>query len=374
MKNRKVVVAGHACIDVTPKFMAGVKGDRISDILAPGKLINMDGIEINGGGAVSNTGIAMKMLGCDVKLAAKIGTDDFGTMLKNLYAARGITEGIIQVEGEHTSYSIVIAVPGIDRIFLHDPGCNNTFGIEDIKKVDFSDVSLFHLGYPPVMRKLYLHDGEELAEIYRYVKSKGVVTSLDLAAVDPNSEAGKADWRLILQKVLPYVDFFMPSVEELCWMLDKKKYAEWSSRAAGGDMVKVLEPEKDIRPLTDACLQMGVKAMLLKCGSPGLYYATAEGSRLGDMAQKLGLSIEDWGGKSGFERSYRPGKVLSATGAGDTTIAAFLTAVLSGYDFTMCIHLAAAQGASCVEAYDALGGIKPLKELKEKIEAGWEKQ
>ena len=31
-------------------------------------------------------------------------------------------------------------------------------------------------------------------------------------------------------------------------------------------------------------------------------------------------------------------------------------------------------GASCVEAYDALGGLKSLDELKRKIEAGWGKQ
>ena len=69
-----------------------------------------------------------------------------------------------------------------------------------------------------------------------------------------------------------------------------------------------------------------------------------------------------------------PGKVLSGTGAGDTSIAAFLQAVLEGEGPTMAMHLAAAEGASCVEAYDALGGLKSLDELKRKIEAGWEKR
>lgn len=31
-------------------------------------------------------------------------------------------------------------------------------------------------------------------------------------------------------------------------------------------------------------------------------------------------------------------------------------------------------GASCVEAYDALGGLKPFGELFQRIDAGWEKQ
>ena len=68
-----------------------------------------------------------------------------------------------------------------------------------------------------------------------------------------------------------------------------------------------------------------------------------------------------------------PDRILSGTGAGDTSIAAFLTAMLSGEDPEMCLHLAAAAGASCVAAYDALGGLCSLEELKERIEAGWEK-
>ena len=38
-----------------------------------------------------------------------------------------------------------------------------------------------------------------------------------------------------------------------------------------------------------------------------------------------------------------------------------------------CMHLAAATGASCVAAYDALSGLKPLGELRGKIASGWKK-
>ena len=81
----------------------------------------------------------------------------------------------------------------------------------------------------------------------------------------------------------------------------------------------------------------------------------------------------EWTDQEGFERSYGPAKVLSGTGAGDTTIAAFLTAVLRGCGLHKSIRLAAAEGASCVEDYGALGGIKPLEVLEDKINQGWEK-
>ena len=65
--------------------------------------------------------------------------------------------------------------------------------------------------------------------------------------------------------------------------------------------------------------------------------------------------------------------MLSGTGAGDTSIAAFLTAMLNGYPIEKCMQLASATGASCVEAYDALSGLKSFEELEAKINAGWVK-
>ena len=65
--------------------------------------------------------------------------------------------------------------------------------------------------------------------------------------------------------------------------------------------------------------------------------------------------------------------MLSGTGAGDTSIAAFLTSMLEGDSMEECMHLAAAAGASCVAAYDALSGLKPLDELRKKIASGWKK-
>ncbi len=59
--------------------------------------------------------------------------------------------------------------------------------------------------------------------------------------------------------------------------------------------------------------------------------------------------------------------------AGRYTDSAFLTALLEGYAPEMCLHLAAAAGASCVAAYDALSGLKPFAELEQKIQKGWEK-
>lgn len=374
---RKVMVAGHACLDITPVFPQSEKRARVEEVLCPGRLIQMKGVDIHTGGAVSNTGLAMKLLGADVILAAKTGKDAFGTIIADIYRQYGAEGGIIAAEGERTSYSAVIAPPGIDRIFLHDPGANDTFSFADILQIGeagLEDVALFHFGYPPIMRRMYEQDGEELVRIMRYMKERGIATSLDMAMVDADSPAGKADWKKILERVLPYVDFFVPSLEELWFMLDRPGYEAWQRRAGKPDAAGGLDPERDVKPLARKCLELGAKIVLLKCGAPGLYYSTAGAEELKEAAGILDFSAEAWAGQEGFEASYVPERVLSGTGAGDTTIAAFLTAILKGYPFRRCIQLAAAQGASCVAAYDALGGIRPLEELNEKIEAGWRKQ
>ncbi len=371
---KKVIVAGHACLDITPLFPQNQQAAKLGNILSPGKLIQMEGVDIHAGGAVSNTGMAMKMLGADVCLMAKTGSDEFGKIISDIYAAQGADSGIIVQEGQNTSYSVVLALPGIDRIFLHDPGCNHTFSFEDLPKEKLLGTDLFHFGYPPLMKKMYEDTGSELVRMMKYMKAQGTATSLDLAFVDGESDAGAADWKEILSRVLPYVDFFVPSIEELCFMLDRDRYEAWKTKAGDEDISFSLDVQRDIRPLADKCMELGAKVLLLKCGAPGLYYRTTEVKRLEGLETALGISAEDWSDREGFEASYQPERVLSGTGAGDTTIAAFMTAMLEGYPFEMCIHLAAAEGASCVEAYDALGGIRPLKELASRIEKGWKKQ
>lgn len=366
---KKAVVAGHICIDITPTI-PGERISRIDDMLSPGKLVNVDKADIHTGGAVSNTGLAMKKLGADVVLAGVIGNDAFGDLVYSIVSEYNAETGLIRKEGESTSYSIVIAPPGIDRIFLHNPGANNTFSFEDVPMDIVSESALFHFGYPPIMRRMFENNGAELVKIMKSVKESGVATSMDLAAIDPNSDAGKADWKTILSDTLPYVDIFVPSAEELMYMIDRENYGRLQKKCDGETLLDI---ESDIKPLAKRCIDMGAGIVLIKCGEPGMYYLTAGSERLEKIGCKLELDINTWKNKCGFEKSYVPDRVLSGTGAGDTSVAAFLTAMLDGMTPDWCVKLAAAEGASCVAEYDALSGIKTLDELQYRIEKGWKK-
>lgn len=364
MKNR-IIVAGHLCLDITPIF-PNRKGS-LGDILEPGKLIHMDGVNVHTGGCVANVGLALKKLGADVNLIGKVGDDAFGDIVVNFLEENKVN-GTVVAHGGETSYSVVIAPPGVDRIFLHCSGENDRFYSSDVSDEALKEAKLFHFGYPPLMLSTYANDGAELVAMFKRAISHGVTTSLDMAAVDASSTAGKANWKNILQKVLPYVDLFLPSVEEIAYMLDKNLYEDWQARANGKDVTEIVK-EDEVAALSETLIKMGAKVVVLKCGAKGMYWHTADKSAF----KKSTFNPDIWADKHGFEKSYKPEKVLSGTGAGDSSIAAYLLSVLNGDSPEECIQMATAEGACCVEAYDALSGLRTLPELKKRISSGWEK-
>ncbi len=372
---KDMIVAGHACLDITPAF-----GDQthrpLAELFQPGKLIQMNGVTVSGGGCVSNTGLGLAKLGARVRLMAKVGDDAFGEILQGIYTAAGAADGLLVCKGERTSYSVVIAAPGTDRIFLHDPGANDSFCGQDIPEEALQNASWFHIGYPPLMRQMY-QSQNELALLMKRVQQAGVATSLDLAIVSPDSAAGRADWATILQNALPYVDVFTPSVEELCCMLDKALYQSWLDRADGADVTGILDLEQDIRPLAKRALAMGCGMVLLKCGAPGLYLCTGNAEKMQSLAGRMQRRTDnfcvEWQNLDRFEKSYQPRQILSGTGAGDTSIAAFLLALNRDCPPGECLQLATATGACCVEQYDALSGLQNFDDLQKRIADGWKK-
>ena len=369
---KKMIAAGHICIDVMPAFECEEQ-KKIEDILAPGKLVNVGAAQFHPGGTVSNVGLAMKLFGADVALMGKVGDDAFGTMLLNELKKQEAADGMIVASRQETSYSVVLAVPGIDRLFLHHSGANDTFTSEDIDYDKCREAVLFHFGYPSVMVQMYRDGGSELTKMFRKVKQCGCLTSLDMAAMDEKSEAAHADWNSIFRKTLPYVDFFLPSIEELMFAIDRERYYRLLKEADGRDMTEVISIERDVAPLAERLLDMGCKIVVIKCGAPGFYYRTAGDRAFTALETESGIDFSTFAGREGFEKSFVPDAVVSGTGAGDTTIAAFLTAIIQGYPFEKCRKLAAATGACCVAAADALGGLKTFKELEQKIEMGWKR-
>ncbi len=362
-----VVVAGHICLDITPDLRRQ-SGQPLSTLFKPGKLIRSGAADVHTGGCVANTGLALQKLGVQTRLIARIGADAFGDILIRLLNASGADHALIREEQGSTSYSVVLAPPGVDRIFIHHAGANEHFVQTDVADSLLLGAKLLHFGYPPLMPGMYEHNGAPLTSLFSRAKTLGLITSLDMAAIDPSSQAAQTDWQALLADVLPHTDCFLPSAEELCFMLDKPRYNNWQIRAQGRDIAEILNIQTDIAPLAERLLDMGVQLAVIKCGARGLYLRTAKDcSRVSE-----GMPATVWVNRAIYQPAFIPQKVVSATGAGDTSIAAFLASLLAGLPPDVCLKRAAATGACCVEQYDATSGLLPFPALDRRITEGWE--
>lgn len=370
MSSKKVIVAGHICLDITPKFLCDTV-TSVNEVLRPGKLINVENADIHPGGIVANTGLALNHLGVNVSLIGKVGDDEFGLVLLQKLERYNIGLKILSSEKDSTSYSIVLSIPGVDRIFIHSSGANDTFDLFDIDFSEIEDTDIFHFGYPTVMKRMYENNGENLVALFKKLKGIGIITSMDMAMIDEMSDAVKADWINILENTLPYVDIFVPSYEEILFILDRDKYDSIYKGNMKNDIWDEIDIEADIRPLANKLIEMGAKIVLIKCGSKGIYYESAGCNEILSLKGKLEISVDDYALKRGFQKSFKPKKVVSATGAGDTCVAAFIASILRGFSLEKAVKYAAAEGACCVEDYNALDGLLDLHELEKRIESEW---
>lgn len=353
---KSAVAAGHICLDIIPGI------DHAFD-LVPGRLYEVDAPTIGTGGAVSNTGVALHILGVPTMLMGKLGDDSFSHLVLDVlrrYGA-GLEQGMVVVPGVVTSYTVVVNIPDTDRIFLHCPGANGNFVADDIDYEKIQSASLFHFGYPALMAAMYADDGAELVDMFKRVKARDLTTSLDLAMPDPSGPSGRADWRVILRRSLPYTDIFMPSGDELLYALDRSRFGEGDNLAAS-----------DLAPLSEQLLDMGVAIVGIKLGSRGVYVRTASAERMGALGKGAPSDPEVWADRELWFPVYAVESIVGTTGAGDTTIAGFLAALLRDETIERCGCIANAVGSFCVQSPDALSGICSWEETTQALDAGWD--
>jgi len=350
----EALVAGHICLDIIPT----IRGKLTFE---PGRLVEIGASHLSTGGVVSNTGQALHQLGIKTALAGKVGTDLFGRAIREILEKNGagLGHGMAIAPNESSSYTIVINLSGEDRMFLHAPGCNDTFTANDVSDEALSQTRLMHFGYPTLMAKMFENDGEELVTLFQRAKAMGVTTSLDVSLPDLHSPAGRADWLEILTRVLPLTDLFMPSADELLFMLDRPAF-----RRLGGKELPLHEFDR----LADIAIGLGAKVVLVKAGERGLFLSTSE--KLTELGRGEPSNLKVWEGVRRWASVFDV-EVAGTTGAGDATIAGFLMGWLRNFDPEHALQAGVAVGACCCEKPDAVSGVRPWEETEQRIADGW---
>jgi sugar/nucleoside kinase (ribokinase family) len=365
-KQYDVMAAGHLCLDIIPRFTdTGAKG--ITDVMRPGKLVNVEAATVSTGGPVSNTGINMKTLGSKVCFCACTGDDAFGKLTVEMLRQSGNAEGVHTVNGTPSSYTVVVAPPGIDRIFLHNPGTNNTFCSDDLDPDLISQCRHFHFGYPPLMERMFADEGIDLQRVFRIAKEAGATTSCDMTLPDPDSTSGKAPWRNILRNILPYVDIFVPSIEETFYMLEPREFLEMKARYNDTELIDHFTVG-DYSNIADAVLAMGCKMTTLKSGHRGFYVKTNSKETFDTLGAAKPRDVDNWSDRELWAPAFEVDEFGSATGSGDSSIAGFLSAFLRGSNIEDALKYATCCGLQNVRVLDAVSGIKTWEETTQMLE------
>ena len=337
-----VMVAGHICLDITPALAGPLPG--------PGALHEVGEAALSLGGAVSNVGSALHRLGHPVRLVGAVGEDGFGRLVRDRLHGMGrkLDEYLQARSDAPTSYSVVLSPPGLDRGFLHCPGVNHAFDPADVTDSMLEGVTLLHFGYPPLMRRVWSDGGAALADLFERAHSRSIATSLDLAMPDSDGASGGVDWPAFFARVLPHVDLFLPSIDEI--------------RATLGLPVRPLRDESDLHDVSARLISLGARVVVLKLGERGLYLRTA--------ASGTARLPEEWRNREVLARCMRV-EVQGTNGAGDSTIAGFLSAYLAGRSPLEAARWATAVGASSVESPLGAGGVRDAQTLARRLREGW---
>jgi len=130
------------------QFLASGQDGKTLNLPIGAKIRVLDVIETCGGGA-SNTAVGLARLGCDAAFTGVVGNDQWGEkLLGNLLHEHVDTRWATVVEGETSSFSIILSVSSGERIILYDPGTNAhlhtfTFDREEMARRDW--IYLNHL-------------------------------------------------------------------------------------------------------------------------------------------------------------------------------------------------------------------------------------
>ncbi|MDR0406372.1 MAG: carbohydrate kinase family protein [Clostridiales bacterium] len=300
-----------ACIGI---LVADIIAKPVDAIPGKGLLGLVDGITLHSGGCAMSASVDMAKLGLKTALLGKVGGDGFGAFMKDTLARYHVNfDGLVTDARNQTSASVVLSDGAGERTFLHCAGANAAFGKEDVNWDVLRQSEIVFVAGTMLMDTF---DGAHCAEVLKRCKELGKTTVLDTAW------DSKGRWMSVLGQCMPYIDVFVPSIEE-------------AARLSGKT-----EPKE----IADVFFEKGVKRTAIKLGEKGCYLR------------------EDKDAAGVFLPPYRNVTVVDTTGAGDSFCAGFLTGLVKGMSFTDCGRFANAVGAHCVSATGATTGIRSFEE------------
>ena len=306
-----------ACVGI---LVADVIVEPVNEYPEKGVLVPVNSITMHNGGNAMTAAINLRKLGTDSYMVGMVGEDVFGSFLENKLKEVNVnTKGLKFSKEAQTSASVLMIDKNGERSFFHTVGTNAVFSEKDI---DYSIIDDCDIVFVTGSFLMDAFDGKETMNFLKKCKEMGKTTFLDVCW------DAKGRWGQLLDMSIPYIDYFMPSIDEAIQITGKN------------------EPEE----IADILASKGAKNIIIKLGSKGSYIRK-EGEKVGCI----------------FKPYYIENPV-DTTGAGDSFCSGFIAEFSRGGNLDDCMKFANAVGAHCVMAKGATNGTKSYDEIKSFIE------
>ncbi|MCL2513774.1 MAG: carbohydrate kinase family protein [Oscillospiraceae bacterium] len=302
-----------ACVGI---IVADVIAKPVDSLPEKGLLGQVGSIRLLNGGNAMTAAVNCSKLGLSSAMLGKIGGDAFGGFLKGVLSENKVNiDGLAVDKNAQTAASVALVGSDGERTFLHCVGADGTFSIDDVNWGIIEKSKLVFLTGSFLMDKF---DGAQTVGFLKRCKETGKTTALDVCW------DSRGRWGELLNHALPYVDIFLPSIDEARKLTGADALDEISERLIGA----------------------GVKTAVIKLGKNGCYIRENKNT----PGYAVRACLEDI-------------KPVDTTGAGDSFCSGFLTAYIKGMDLQDCARFANAAGAISVTRQGATTGIESYNQV-----------
>lgn len=304
-------------VSVIGLYILDILGRPVVRIPDRGNVEFIDEIRLTVAGTAGGTVIDTAKLGLRSLAVGAVGDDEKADFVLATMEKHGIdTSAMQRLRGVPTSATILNVRPNGDRPALHVRGASDHFEVPAALYDKVFDAPIVHLGGTGLLRKL---DGEPSRVLLREAKARGRTTTFDLIAAT-------AETIHIVEPLLPFIDYFMPSIEEA---------KDMSGQATPEDCAAFY-------------LDRGATCCVLTLGDQGAFYAHRDGTRLRAAAYSI--------------------DVADTTGCGDAFDAGFITALHHKMDPERALRFAQAAAALVATGLGSDAGIESFAHTHEWME------
>ena len=261
-------------------------------------------------GAAGTAAIVGAKLGLKTLAVGGYGRDMMGDWAVSRLESFGIdTSGLQRFDDVPTSSSIVLTRADGSRPALHVKGATGHFTVPQDRFDAVTDARVFHLGGVGLMDAM---DGPQNAALMRHAKARGCVTTVDVFAGSPDDLPDVA-------AVLPWTDYFIPSVEE----------------------ARALTGLEGLDEMAAVFINLGAFACIFTLGADGAYYRDRTGLSFTIPAYSI--------------------DVVCTCGCGDVFNAGFAAGLLNGMSPQDSVRLAQAASALNATGLGSQAGVVNLE-------------